>query len=138
TLTVTSGAIYANGAYTLNVQGGGTLALGEAIINTGSNGATVSINPLADGTALSGTNLTLAGNGTVNLPTANNLGGGQTAFTGATVNLGTALAIGTGTVTLVSGTLQASSSGGLLVNNAVTLSNSSVTLDGSNPLLFSG
>ncbi len=137
TLTVTSGAVFVNGAFTLNVEGGGTLALGEAIINT-SSGSSVSINPLTDGTQLSGTNLTLAGAGVVNLPSTNNFAAGATALTGATLNLGTTTAIGSGTITLVSGGLQASPAGGVLITNAVTLSNSNVTLGGSNPLLFSG
>ena len=61
-----------------------------------------------------------------------------TALTGAQVNVGIAAAIGTGTLTLGGTVLTSSSATGLLLPNPVTLSNSSVTLGGSNPLLFSG
>ena len=45
-------------------------------------------------------------------------------------------AIGSGALTLASGSMQTSSTTGLLLTNAVTLSNSNVTFAGSNPLRF--
>ena len=54
------------------------------------------------------------------------------------LTLGTATAIGTGTLNLINGSLQTSATGGVLLTNAVTFNNSSVTFAGSNPLLFSG
>ena len=91
----------------------------------------------SDGTTLTGSNVTLVGTGTVNLPAANSFGAGATTLGGATLNVGTASAIGTGTVTLVSGTLTATTSS-VKLSNALAFNNSTVTFAGANPLIFSG
>ncbi len=132
TLTVTSGALLVTGTTAgAQITGGGTLVLGQAIITTAA-GSILTVN-----TPLSGTNLTLAGSGTVNLPTANAFTG-STTLAGATLNLGDVKAIGAGGLALVSGTLTATATGGLLLTNPLTFNNSVVTLGGTNPLLFSG
>ncbi|HEX3149406.1 MAG TPA: autotransporter-associated beta strand repeat-containing protein, partial [Gemmataceae bacterium] len=133
-LTVTSGALFLNSTKTLTIQGGGTLALGEAIINSGASGT---LTVASDGTTLTGSNLTLVGTGTVNLPAANSFGAGATTLGGATLNLGTSSAIGSGTITFVSGTLTATTSN-VKLQNALAFNNSTVTLGGANPLIFSG
>ena len=133
TLTVTSGVVFVNGAFTLTVTGGGTLALGEAILDTAS-GASITLSA-----ATTGNNLTLAGPGSVTLPSANTFGAGTTTLSGGvSLTLGTTTAIGTGTLNLINGSLQTSATGGVLLTNAVTFNNSTVTFAGSNPLLFSG
>ncbi len=142
TLTVISGALFVNG--TVTITGGGTLVLGEAIITT-TAGSSLTI---GGNTVLSGTNLTLAGVSTANtalsttpatvtLPTANSFTG-TTTLAGVTLNLGVNLAIGAGALNLISGSLQASTANGVLLTNATTFNNSTVTLGGSNPLLFTG
>src|SRR5262249_23751655 len=82
-------------------------------------------------------NLTVAGGGTVKLPTANNLGTGSTALDGGTTPQLRNTA-GTGPRTLGPNTCtpQTQSTTGLALRNAVTLNNASVTLGGTNPLLF--
>ena len=52
--------------------------------------------------------------------------------------MGATTAIGTGALNLINGTLQTSATGGILLTNTVTFNNSTLTLAGSNPLLFSG
>ena len=138
TFTITSGAIFLAPGAALTVTGGGTLAFGpgaDAIIYTANAAASFTVNL---GTALSGTNLTLAGPGTVNLNGANLFGTGQTTLAGSTLNIATSAALGTGLLTLVSGTIQTATSGGLLLTNALTFDNANVTFAGSNPLLFGG
>src|SRR5262249_15000335 len=110
-----------------SITGGGTLVLGEAVITTDA-GSLLTIN-----TPVSGTNLTLAGPGTVQLPTANAFTG-STSLAGSTLVLGNTAAVGPGNLVLTAGTL--STSAGLALANAVILNNASVTLDGSNPLVF--
>ena len=92
TLTVGSGAIFSSstGTNVLTINGGGTLALGsEAVFNTlpGSGSATLNLNDV-----MSGTNITYAGNSTVNLPLiTNNFGSGQTTLAGPTLTLGSSM-----------------------------------------------
>ena len=138
TLTVASGALFtSSGAVTIN--GGGTLALGlvginDPIIKT-SSGATLT---LGSGIALTAANLTLGGGGTVVLPGANSGVTGTTVLAGSTLNLGNSAALGTSTLNLVSGAIETSSTSGLMLSNALTFTNSNVTLTGSNPLVFTG
>ena len=161
TLTVTSGAIFANASGgLLTLQGGGTLVLGNTVGTTGPvsegifttvGGAALSISSTSPVTLTGpaatlaasgggGTDLTLAGGGSFSLPSVNSLGAGQTTLAGSTLNLANSTSLGSGALTLVSGTLSTTTSGGLLLNNPLTLSNSTVslgTVGSSNPILFS-
>ena len=130
TLTVTSGAVLTTGTSTAPPSpAAAPWSWAEAIITTNA-GSILTIS-----TPVSGTNLTLAGGGTVNLPSANTFSG-TTSLAGSTLNLGSVAGIGAGTLTLTSGTLPTSVGSGLALSNAVVLNNAAVTLGGSNPILF--
>ena len=139
TLTVTSGALLTTNNTALTVTGGGTLLLTAAtdgvIITTG-GASTNFVDALNPGTAAA---MTLSGTGTVTLPTANTYTGG-TFVNGSTVIVGndTSLGASSGTVTFISGALQTSLPGGLILSNPLTLNNSTVTFSGSNMIDVTG
>ena len=133
TLTVSSGGLVGTqGPSNSNTILGGKLAFGSAEgIVTSTSGAITTIDSPITGSG----GLTIAGNGVVNLPTANSYTGGTT-LAGGVLNMGNGAALGTGTVNLVNGFVQGLA--GITIGNALTLNNSTVTIGGVNNLTFTG
>ena len=118
----------------MKVTGGGTLAFGAA------DGVLTTDNSLTVDAPITGTSgVTAAGTGQVTLSQTNLGLTGTDALNGGTLTLGAVGALGGGALTVTSGTIQASVPGGVtLTNIAPTLNNASLTLAGTNPLLFAG
>ena len=120
-----------------------TLALvtWEGIVYTNTN-TSLTISSTITGTTATG--MTYSGSGTVTLAGVNAVtGGNATALLGGTLVIANPLALGGTTpltgapnLTWINGTLQTSLTNGVLLTNPLTFNNSTVTLAGSNTLLF--
>ncbi|MBA4015629.1 MAG: hypothetical protein C0483_00425 [Pirellula sp.] len=117
TLTLAGGTLQATNSFSLGVNQGPIIGLGDAVIDvTGANNLTLngalSVDPALAGNVL----LTKTGPGTLTLTGTNNTAAIATAVNGGVVSIGAVTNLGAGRLTLNGGTLQYTGSAGSLAN----------------------
>ena len=117
TLTLAGGTLQATNSFSLGVNRGPIIGLGDGVIDvTGTNNLTLNGALSVDPGLIGGVTLTKTGSGTLTLSGTNNTAAIATIVNGGVVSIGTATNLGSGRLTLNGGTFQYTGATGSLVN----------------------